>query len=76
MSLAIACDRLLSGMCLTDEQNDKVTAGQLQLAPFNTTILNIANMNYLDTYNVMNPGFSWGSDIYWMGPLSGSLFTQ
>ena len=58
---------------LTDEQMDAVTAGY-ELGMFQTTILDIANQQYLDTVNILNPGFSWGSDKIYFGPLGGPLF--
>lgn len=63
-------------MQLTPDQMDAVTAGQLELGQFQTTILDIANPQFLDTYNVLNPNFSWGSDKIYFAPLGGPFFSS
>ena len=46
---------------LTNEQMDAVSAGgSFELGPFQTTLLDVANQQYVDTFNVMNPYFSAG----------------
>jgi hypothetical protein len=41
---------------------------------FQTIILNIADQQYLDTFNVLNPNFSFGGRVIYFGPLGGPLF--
>lgn len=62
----------VSASILTDEQMDAVVGGY-ELGSFQTTILNIANSQYLDTFNVMNPYFAPGTPVIYFGPFTGLL---
>jgi hypothetical protein len=81
MSAAVLCAGTLlaspswAAEQLSDDQMDKVTAGY-EFGPFQTTLLDIANPNYLDTFNVMNPYFAPGTPVIYMGPLTGPLFNS
>lgn len=79
---AVVASPSFAKMTFTDDEMDRVTAGQFfQLAgyksgDFVTTVPDIADTRYIDTFDVMKPYFAPGTPTLYFGPLTGSLFSS